>query len=178
MSNSPPLPAVLKSNSLLPGKGRVSNARGGCWCYKLIGALPGCVPGRAASRAQTASLENAEIANMHSPWTHTLQASFVYFISVFDALFNVIQIPTQTLIRSKTRLQTPTTWVACGSTVTSTWQHKRAENNATPPPFMEDLSVLTNQRIFQLNLFQPLLRLPFSPWHKRNFKCSASRRFR
>ena len=27
-SNSPPLPAVLKSNSPLPGKGRVSNARG------------------------------------------------------------------------------------------------------------------------------------------------------
>ena len=47
---------------------------------------------------------NAEIANMHSPGTHKhTKVSFVYFISVPDALFNAIQIPTQTFIRPKTR---------------------------------------------------------------------------
>ena len=35
----------------------------------------------------------------------------VYFILVFGALFIVIQIPTHTLIRSKTRLLTPIAWV-------------------------------------------------------------------
>ena len=32
-----------------------------------------------------------------------------------ECTHNIIQIATQTLIRSKTRFQTPTTWVACDS---------------------------------------------------------------
>ena len=55
---------------------------------------------------------NCEHAQPRNIWKH--QVSIVYFISVFDALLNVIQIPTQTLIRSKTRLQAPAAWVACG----------------------------------------------------------------
>ena len=37
--NFPTPAAVLKSNSLLPGKGRVSNARGNVGYYKLIGTI-------------------------------------------------------------------------------------------------------------------------------------------
>ena len=81
IGGAPPICHVIWRNEMWASEG----------CLEAIGRK---------GRAQT-SLENAKIANMNSPETQ-----LSYFSS--DALFNVIQLPTQNLIRSKTRLQTPT----------------------------------------------------------------------
>ena len=56
---------------------------------------------------------------------------FVYFISIFDALFNVIQIATQTLIRSKTRLQTPTACLGRLWSNVYSWVNQRLDRRWT-----------------------------------------------